>query len=201
MHRSWITARCCPALLVVVAAACASGGSKTNVSSPGDVARDTATASATRSDTMTRRDTTTARDTTARDTTARRDTAAAMPMPAAPTTAAGVQLAVADAPGVGVYVTDATGRAVYVLDAPDSVACSGACATELDPVIGAASIATGTTGLEASSLGTRPLPDGRQQVTYDGKPLYFSRADMAKGDTKGQGSKSYGTVRLLTPKK
>ena len=201
MHRSWITARCCPALLVVVAAACASHGPKTNVSSPGDVSRDT-TASATRADTMTRRDTTTT--TTRRDTTTttRRDTAVAMPMPAAPTTPGGVQLAVADAPGVGAYVTDATGRAVYVIDAPDSAfTCSAACATDFDPLIGTATIATGTTGLEASSLGTRALPDGRQQVTYDGKPLYLSKADMAKGDTKGQGTKSYGNVRLLTPKK
>jgi predicted lipoprotein with Yx(FWY)xxD motif len=128
----------------------------------------------------------------------RRDTAVAMP--AAPTSTA-VQLAVADAPGVGAYVTDATGRAVYVIEAPDSATftCDAACATEFDPVIGQATIAAGATGLEASRLGTRPLADGRQQVTYDGKPLYFSRADATKGDTKGQGTKSYGTVRLLTP--
>jgi predicted lipoprotein with Yx(FWY)xxD motif len=123
-------------------------------------------------------------------------------MPVAPTSAA-VQLAVTDAPGVGSYVTDATGRAVYVIDAPDSTAfaCTSACATDFEPVVGQATIATGTTGLEASQLGTRPLADGRQQVTYNGKPLYFSRADMAKGDTKGQGTKSYGNARLLTPNK
>jgi predicted lipoprotein with Yx(FWY)xxD motif len=177
MHRSRIIARSCPALLVVAAMACASRGSTTNVTSTGNVARDTTAAS-----------------------TMRRDTTAAMP--AAPTST-GVQLAVADAPGVGAYVTDATGRAVYVIDAPDSAGftCTGACATEFDPVIGQAVIATGTTGLEASQLGTRPLPDGRQQVTYNGKPLFFSRADAAKGDTKGQGTKSYGTARLLTPTK
>ena len=125
-----------------------------------------------------------------------------MPMPTAPA-AAGVQLAVADAPGVGAYVTDGTGRAVYVIEKPDSAAadCVDACATEFDPVIGKAAIAAGTTALDASQLGTRALPDGRQQVTYNGKPLYFSRADAAKGDTKGQGTKSYGNVRLLTPKK
>ena len=123
-----------------------------------------------------------------------------MPMPPA---AAGVELAVNNAPGVGAYVTDATGRAVYLIEKPDSAAvdCVGACATEFDPVIGKATIAAGATGLEASLLGTRALPDGRQQVTYNGKPLYFSRADMAKGDTKGQGTKSYGNARLLTPKK
>lgn len=124
-------------------------------------------------------------------------------MPMAPAAAAGVQLAVADAPGVGAYITDATGRAVYVIEKPDSTAadCVGACATDFDPVIGTATIAAGATGLEASLLGTRPLPDGRQQVTYNGKPLYLSRADAAKGDTKGQGMKSYGNARLLTPKK
>jgi predicted lipoprotein with Yx(FWY)xxD motif len=192
MHRSWIIARCCPALLVVAAAGCASRGSTTNVTSTGNVARDTA-ASTMRRDTA---------STTRPDTalTTRRDTAAAMPV--APTSAA-VQLAVTDAPGVGSYVTDATGRAVYVIDAPDSTAfaCTSACATDFEPVVGQATIATGTTGLEASQLGTRPLADGRQQVTYNGKPLYFSRADMAKGDTKGQGTKSYGNARLLTPNK
>ena len=201
MDRSWIMARCCPAFLVVAVAACASRGSTTNVSSPGEIVRDTASAArldtAARRDTTTRPDTTARRDTTMRDTTTRRDTAVAVP------TSADVKLSVADAPGVGAYVTDATGRAVYVIEKPDNTAvdCISTCATEFDPVIGSAIIASGTAGLEASLLGTRALPDGRQQVTYDGKPLYFSRADMAKGDTKGQGTKSYGSVRLLTPKK
>ena len=192
MRRSWIIARCCPAILVVASAACASRGSTTNVTSTGNVARDTAVA---------RRDT--AMSSMRRDTAAsamRRDTAVAMP--AAPTSAA-VELAVADAPGVGAYVTDATGRAVYIIEAPDSATftCGGACATEFDPVVGQARIATGATGIDASRLGTRPLADGRQQVTYNGKPLFFSRADATKGDTKGQGTKSYGTARLLTPNK
>ena len=194
MHRSWIIARCCPALLVAAAAACASHGPKTDVST-GEVARDT-TASAARRDTTA---STMRRDTAV---TTRRDTAAAMPtMPTMPTSAA-VQLAVADAPGTGAYVTDANGRAVYIIETADSAtfSCTAACATEFDPVIGTATIAAGATALDASRLGTRALPDGRQQVTYNGKPLYFFRADAAKGDTKGQGTKSYGNVRLLTPK-
>jgi len=192
MHRSWIIARCGPALIVAAAAACASRGTTKNVST-GDVARDT-TASAARRDTaasMTRRDTAVTQPT-------RRDTAAVTPT--TPTTGA-VELSVANAPS-GAYVTDAAGRAIYVIESADSAAfsCTGACATEFDPVIGTASIAAGATGLEASGLGTRALPDGRQQVTYNGKPLFFFRADAAKGDTKGQGTKSYGNVRLLTPK-
>lgn len=200
MHPSWIIARCSPALLVVAVAACASRGPTTDVTSTGNVARDT-TASTMRRDTasMTMRDTTSM---TTRDTASsmRRDTAAAMPT--APTST-GMQLAVANAPGVGAYVTDATGRALYVIEATDSAGfmCTGACATEFEPVIGPATIATGTMGLDASQLGTRPLADGRQQVTYNGKPLFVSRADAAKGDTKGHGTKSYGNARLLTPNK
>lgn len=197
MHRSWIT-RGCPALLVAVVGACATPGSTTNVTSTGNVVRDS-TAAAARRDTssMTTRDTTVMPDTTTR-----RDTTTAMPTTPTPPTSAGVQLSVAEAPGAGAYVTDASGRAVYVVE-NDSTAfsCSGACATDLDPVIGTATIATGATGLDASLLNTRPLPDGRMQVTYEGKPLYFARADMGRGDTKGQGMKSYGNVRLLTPKK
>jgi len=124
-------------------------------------------------------------------------------MPTMPTAAAGVQLAVADAPGVGAYVTDAAGRAVYVIESTANAAvdCVEACATDFEPVIGNATIAAGVTGLDTSLLGTKALPDGRQQVTYEGKPLFFAKADMAKGDTKGQGTKSYGNARLLTPKK
>jgi predicted lipoprotein with Yx(FWY)xxD motif len=118
-------------------------------------------------------------------------------------TAAGVQLAVADAIGVGAYVTDAAGRAVYVIESTANAAvdCVEACANDFEPVIGKATLAAGVTGLDASLLGTKALPDGRQQVTYEGKPLFFAKADMAKGDTKGQGTKSYGNARLLTPKK
>ena len=203
MHRSWIITRCSPALFIVAAAACASRGSTTNVTSAGDVARDT-TASTMRSDTATTRRHTTAsptRDkTTTRDTAStRRDTTAMPTTPTTPTTT-GVQLSVTDA-ATGAYVTDASGRAVYIVDAPDSATftCTGACETDLEPVVGTATIATGVMGLQSSQLGTRALPDGRQQVTYNGKPLFFSRSDTAKGDTKGQGTKSYGSVRLLTP--
>ena len=123
-------------------------------------------------------------------------------MPTTPTTPSttGVQLTVTDAP-TGAYVTDASGRAVYIVDAPDSATftCADACATDLEPVVGQATIATGVMGLQSSQLSTRALPDGRMQVTYNGKPLFFSRSDAAKGDTKGQGTKSYGNVRLLTP--
>ena len=196
MHHSWIT-RGCPALLVAVAAACASRGSTTNVTSAGNVARDSTAAAAVRdTSSMTTRDTTTRRDTTA---TMPPTTTPTTPMPS---TSAAVQLSVADAPGVGAYVTDASGRAIYVVENDSAAfACSGACATELDAVIGTATVATGATGLESAMLSTRALPDGRMQVTYDGKPLFFARADMARGDTKGQGTKSYGNVRLLTPKK
>ena len=111
-------------------------------------------------------------------------------------------MTVADAAGVCAYVTDASGRALYIIETDSATfSCTDACATDLEPVIGSATIASGAMGLEASLLGTRALPDGRQQVTYDGKGLYFSRSDMARGDTKGQGTKSYGNVRLLTPKK
>jgi Secreted repeat of unknown function len=37
------------------------------------------------------------------------------------------------------------------------------------------------------SLGTVARADGQQQVTYDGKPLYFFSGDKAPGDTNGHG--------------
>jgi predicted lipoprotein with Yx(FWY)xxD motif len=170
------------------------------VTSAGNVARDT-TAAAAVADTA-RRDTAVVRDTAVtRDTMVTRDTTVAAPPPAAPTTQ--VQLMVSEASGVGAYLTDANGRAVYILEGPDgmTVSCAGECATDFEPVTGTAVVATGDTVVQATLIGSVPMPNGMQQVTYEGKPLYFARADQAKGDTKGQGSKSYGTARLVTPKK
>ena len=93
-------------------------------------------------------------------------------------------------------------------DTSSKSACSGACAIAWPPLL-----TDGTPGVaspvSASHLGTLHRPDGTDQVTYDGKPLYlFSRESGAKIPAQdglvflGSGNGvavSGGTFRFVTP--
>jgi predicted lipoprotein with Yx(FWY)xxD motif len=49
-----------------------------------------------------------------------------------------------------------------------------------------------------SSLGTVKRPDGSEQVTYKGMPLYTFAQDTKAGDAGGQGIKDVGTWSAVT---
>jgi hypothetical protein len=51
---------------------------------------------------------------------------------------------------------------------------------------------TAGTGVTASDLGMTKRSDGSEEVTYMGHPLYYFVADKSSGQTKGQGSNSFG---------
>jgi len=91
----------------------------------------------------------------------------------------------------GTYLTGSDGRVVYlwVADSGGKSACSGACAHAWPPVEGTPSAGSGVT---SADLGTITRSDGSKQVTYKGHPLYYFIADKSAGDTKGQGSNSFG---------
>lgn len=128
------------------------------------------------------------------------DTGAAVAVAAAP--GAPVSLTVATKPGVGVYLTDAQGRAVYVLDdgTGATIACTTDCATQFVPVAGNASKAAGDTALKADLIGVTTLPDGTIQVTYAGKPLYYSNQDTGASSVSSQGKKTgNATSYLVSP--
>src|ERR1700730_2358590 len=74
---------------------------------------------------------------------------------------------------LGSILVDSTGRTVYLFkaDSGTSSACSGACATAWPPLL-ATGTPTAGTGPTASKLGTITRSDGKQQVTYNGHPLY-----------------------------
>jgi predicted lipoprotein with Yx(FWY)xxD motif len=55
-----------------------------------------------------------------------------------------------------------------------------------------------TPGGSVGSLGTVTRPDGTEQVTYKGMPLYTFTGDQAAGDAKGQGLKDVGTWTAIT---
>jgi predicted lipoprotein with Yx(FWY)xxD motif len=89
----------------------------------------------------------------------------------------------------GAYLTGEGGMTLYVFgnDSANTSTCDGGCATTWPPF----TIGTGDT-LKAGSgvkgkLTTFTRSDGSMQVAYGGSPLYYYSADVAAGDTKGQG--------------
>jgi len=74
------------------------------------------------------------------------------------------------------------------------ICASPACVQVWRPLSAAAGAPSGSVG----SLGTVKRPDGTEQVTYKGMPLYTFAQDQQPGDTKGQGIKDVGTWTAVT---
>jgi predicted lipoprotein with Yx(FWY)xxD motif len=95
---------------------------------------------------------------------------------------------------LGQILVDSAGRSLYLFEADTngtSTCVSAGCVAEWPPFT-----ATGTpqasTGLSATRLGTTTRPDGKQQVTYSGHPLYYFVGDSQPGATAGQGLNDNG---------
>jgi predicted lipoprotein with Yx(FWY)xxD motif len=74
------------------------------------------------------------------------------------------------------------------------ICTSSACLQVWHPV--AASSATSSSGV--SSLGTVKRPDGTEQLTYKGAPVYTFAPDKNAGEVGGQGVKDVGTWTAVT---
>jgi predicted lipoprotein with Yx(FWY)xxD motif len=74
--------------------------------------------------------------------------------------------------------------------------CTGSCLQVWHPVSAAAAGAQPQGGV--GSLGTIKRPEGSEQVTYKGMPLYTFASDTQAGDAKGQGLKDVGTWAAVT---
>ena len=94
---------------------------------------------------------------------------------------------------LGNVLTDAQGRTLYLFgaDMGTTSVCSGACAQNWPPLL-ASGTATVGNGAKASLLGASTRSDGKQQVTYNGHPLYLFAGDHKAGDTNGQGVNAFG---------
>ena len=68
---------------------------------------------------------------------------------------------------------------------PPRSACVGSCALTWPPVLGDGVPAV--EGLPTDEIGTVGRPDGTQQLTFNGWPLYRFSKDVAPGDAKGEG--------------
>jgi predicted lipoprotein with Yx(FWY)xxD motif len=88
---------------------------------------------------------------------------------------------------LGQILVDSRGKALYVFDRDTAgkVACTGSCATLWPPLEVPGGTPTGT-GVTAT-LATVARPDGSQQVTLAGRPLYTYAADPSPGVVNGDG--------------
>jgi predicted lipoprotein with Yx(FWY)xxD motif len=95
-------------------------------------------------------------------------------------------------------LTDARGMTLYRLSgerAGKFICTTAACVGVWHPVSASAgSTPNGSVG----SLGTIKRPDGTEQVTYKGMPLYTFAQDQQPGDAKGEGLKDVGTWNAVT---
>jgi predicted lipoprotein with Yx(FWY)xxD motif len=104
---------------------------------------------------------------------------------AAPTSAALVAVA---STSLGQTLVDAKGMTLYRFDkdSPPTIACVATCATTWPPVT-APSGATTVSASGVSDLALIARPDGAQQLTHQGHPLYRFSGDTKAGDTHGDG--------------
>jgi predicted lipoprotein with Yx(FWY)xxD motif len=73
--------------------------------------------------------------------------------------------------------------------------CNAACEKTQPPVLlpDGTMTATAGTGVDATKLGTVPAANGALQVTYSGKPLYWSTKDKNASSVHGNGKNKFGT--------
>jgi predicted lipoprotein with Yx(FWY)xxD motif len=95
--------------------------------------------------------------------------------------------------GLGKILVDPQGRTLYLIkkDAGIRSACFGACARAWPPLRASDKPTVGS-GANAAMLGTTARSDGKQQVTYNGHPLYLYAGDERAGDIEGQGVTAFG---------
>lgn len=110
---------------------------------------------------------------------------------ATPTSPGGTeQVSVSDVDGVGDVLVDAEGVALYTSDqeADGMVLCTESCLAFWDPLTlpAGADAPTGDAAFDGM-LGTTERPDGAQQVTLGGKPLYRFTDDTGPGVVSGDG--------------
>jgi predicted lipoprotein with Yx(FWY)xxD motif len=88
------------------------------------------------------------------------------------------------------------GRTLYSLSAERNgrFICTGSCLSLWKPLV----VAKGTRPAGAAKLSTIRRPDGRTQVTYQGKPLYTFVKDTKPGQASGEGFKDVGTWHVAS---
>jgi predicted lipoprotein with Yx(FWY)xxD motif len=94
--------------------------------------------------------------------------------------------------GLGTFLV-ASGQTLYLFekDTHDKSHCKGDCASDWPPLTTKGAPMAGA-GVKASLLGETKRSNGKEQVTYNGHPLYFYAGDDKAGQTSGEGVKEFG---------
>lgn len=123
--------------------------------------------------------------------------AAAVAVPASASAGARSRLAV-HASKYGRILFDSRGFALYTFtrDPRGRSTCEGACARKWPPFIVSGRPAAGA-GAKSSLLGTIRRSDGKLQVAYAGRPLYYYVGDTKPGQILCQGVSLFGGVWLV----
>jgi predicted lipoprotein with Yx(FWY)xxD motif len=98
----------------------------------------------------------------------------------------------------GKILFDGRRRAIYAFtrDGRGRSTCYGACASAWPPFLVARKPVAGA-GVRRALIGTRRRSDGRLQVTYAGRPLYFYVGDRRPGQVLCQNANEYGGTWLV----
>jgi predicted lipoprotein with Yx(FWY)xxD motif len=110
--------------------------------------------------------------------------AAASEAASAAPSASGVTLTIVQT-SAGETLAGENGLTLYVQieEADGNIVCVDDCLTNWPPLTGTVDAGQA----DAAMLGTVTRPDGTEQVTYNGYPLYYFAGDSAEGDANGQG--------------
>jgi predicted lipoprotein with Yx(FWY)xxD motif len=94
---------------------------------------------------------------------------------------------------LGKILVDSRGRSLYLFekDTGPRSTCSGACAVAWPPFTTSGTPKAGS-GANASLIATTTRTDGKDEVTYNGHPLYYYAGDSKAGDTNGQDLNQFG---------
>jgi predicted lipoprotein with Yx(FWY)xxD motif len=98
----------------------------------------------------------------------------------------------------GSHLIGYNGMTLYTYDKdPDGVSlCNGQCATNWPPyVITSTSVLSNVQAGIGGKVGSITHTDGRMQVTYNGKPLYFWVKDTKSGDANGDGVGGFSVAK------
>ena len=90
------------------------------------------------------------------------------------------------------FLVNAKGRTIYRFDndltQPPTTRCLGECAKTWEPVlVGTGGLQISGSQIEEDQVGTIARPDGGEQVTLKGWPLYYFKDDLKLGQTAGHG--------------